>query len=68
MDKNVLTPQDSEDDDDGTDDALRALLNVDIVVDDWANNVQPPSFLPFNDPAADVQKQYCFENIRNLEN
>ncbi|KAJ1355615.1 hypothetical protein KIN20_013081 [Parelaphostrongylus tenuis] len=34
MDKNVHTPEDSENEDDGTDDAQRALLNVDIVVGD----------------------------------
>ncbi|KAJ1360493.1 hypothetical protein KIN20_019483 [Parelaphostrongylus tenuis] len=34
IDKSVHTPQGSEDDDDGTDNAQRALLNVDIVVGD----------------------------------
>ncbi|KAJ1355219.1 hypothetical protein KIN20_012541 [Parelaphostrongylus tenuis] len=35
MNENVHTPQGFEDDDDGTDDAQRALLNADIVVRDW---------------------------------
>ncbi|KAJ1367271.1 hypothetical protein KIN20_028147 [Parelaphostrongylus tenuis] len=34
IDKNVHTPQGSEDDDDGTDNAQRALSNVDIIVSD----------------------------------
>ncbi|KAJ1364899.1 hypothetical protein KIN20_032323 [Parelaphostrongylus tenuis] len=55
MDKNVHTPRVSEDGDDGTDDAQRALLNVDIVVADWITNVQPPPILPFDSPAAGVQ-------------
>ncbi|KAJ1363956.1 hypothetical protein KIN20_023923 [Parelaphostrongylus tenuis] len=48
------TPQGSEHDDDGIDDAQRALLNVDIVVGDWATN-EPPTFLPLDDSAAGVQ-------------
>ncbi|KAJ1369457.1 hypothetical protein KIN20_030924 [Parelaphostrongylus tenuis] len=55
MDKNVHTPRGSEDNDDGTDDAQRAPLIVDIVVGEWTTNVRPPTVLPFNDPAADVQ-------------
>ncbi|KAJ1346863.1 hypothetical protein KIN20_001780 [Parelaphostrongylus tenuis] len=58
MDKNVHIPQGSEDSGDGDDeidDMRRALLNVDIVVGDWVTNVQPPTIMPFDDPAAAVQ-------------
>ncbi|KAJ1349228.1 hypothetical protein KIN20_004701 [Parelaphostrongylus tenuis] len=55
MDKNVHTPQDSEDDDDGTDDAQRALLNADNIVGDRTTIVQPPTVLSFDDPAAGVE-------------
>ncbi|KAJ1356309.1 hypothetical protein KIN20_014003 [Parelaphostrongylus tenuis] len=45
MVKNVYTPQRSEDDDDGTDDAQRAPLNVNSVDGDWTTSVaihRPP--------------------------
>ncbi|KAJ1367165.1 hypothetical protein KIN20_028022 [Parelaphostrongylus tenuis] len=52
MDKNVHTPLDSEDDDDGTGDAQRALFNLDIVDSDWTTNEQPPTVLSFDGLAA----------------
>ncbi|KAJ1367157.1 hypothetical protein KIN20_028013 [Parelaphostrongylus tenuis] len=55
MDKNVHTPLDSEDDDDGTGDAQRALFNLDIVDSDWTTNEQPPTVLSFDGLAAGVQ-------------
>ncbi|KAJ1365650.1 hypothetical protein KIN20_026049 [Parelaphostrongylus tenuis] len=54
MGKNVHTAQGSEDDDNGTDNAQRALLNVEIVIGEWTTNVQPPTVLPFDNPAAGV--------------
>ncbi|KAJ1348929.1 hypothetical protein KIN20_004338 [Parelaphostrongylus tenuis] len=55
MDKNVRTPQGSVDNDDGTDDAQKALLNVDIAVGDRTTNVQSPIVVPFGDPGVGVQ-------------
>ncbi|KAJ1348159.1 hypothetical protein KIN20_003398 [Parelaphostrongylus tenuis] len=61
MDKNVHTPQGFKDDDNGVDKVQRALLNVDIVVGDWTTNVQPPTVLPFDDPAAGAQHSIVTE-------
>ncbi|KAJ1347851.1 hypothetical protein KIN20_003016 [Parelaphostrongylus tenuis] len=61
LDKNVHTSQCFEDDDDGLDDAQGPFLNVDIVVGDWTTNVQPPTVLLFNDPAAGVQQSIVTE-------
>ncbi|KAJ1362764.1 hypothetical protein KIN20_022436 [Parelaphostrongylus tenuis] len=54
MDKNADTPQGSEDDDDGSDVAQRAFLNLGIVNGDWTTNVEPPPFCPLM-----TQRQAC---------
>ncbi|KAJ1353971.1 hypothetical protein KIN20_010758 [Parelaphostrongylus tenuis] len=75
--KNVHNPQGSEDDDEGADDAQRALLNVNIVVGDCTTNAQPPTVLPHDDSGAGVQHSivtrcyirhnvpHCFGPIRH---
>ncbi|KAJ1363057.1 hypothetical protein KIN20_022820 [Parelaphostrongylus tenuis] len=64
MDKNIHTSQGSEDDDYGTGDAQRALLNAELKLvigpGDWTTNAQPPTVLPFYGSSGRCPTQYCY--------
>ncbi|KAJ1351171.1 hypothetical protein KIN20_007136 [Parelaphostrongylus tenuis] len=49
------------DDDDGTNSAQRALLNVDIVTGECITNVQPPTVQPLDDPSVRCAAHCCYQ-------